>query len=562
MKKRLLSYISIVVTFSLLLMFGLGLLVTRSNNNEITSDKLTEITDLLASVYDGNFDNLCSYNGNIRITVIASNGTVIADSDEVDVSTLDNHIDREEVVAALKGAPTIITRYSSTIGRDMMYYAEKVSVGDDYVFIRTAMPTESISGYLVKTIPLMIFILFFVLAMSSIVSFFVSDKLIKPYTAVKENLQAINNGNYKKLMPTESYSEINETITEINDIAEKINLSIATTNEEKNRLDYVVNNINDGIIAVDKDGNLQMVNKKAAEIFNAEINLVGKGYESLVSVEALNRAISDCITSHRDSMLEIEVNKSIYLVTVKGLGFWKIGEEIAVAILSDVTASKNNEKMRSEFFANASHELKTPLTAIMGFNEIVGINNKDESLKKPVSQIAKEADRMLNLIDDMLKLSKLDVGEAVETEKISLQEVSAEVVESLSTVIKEKNVIVSVNGEGTVVAGQTHIYELAKNLIENAVKYNVDGGRVDVNIATTQNGVLFEVADSGIGIDVKHQSRIFERFYRVEKSRSRATGGTGLGLAIVKHVCLLYNADITLKSKLGIGTTITVLFKK
>lgn len=562
MKKRLVIYTSLIVTVSLLLMFGLGLLVTRSNNSEITRDNLIDTTKIYASIYDGDNTVIKEIDTNIRVSVIASNGEVIADTGRVDVASLENHINREEIQAALSNSPKTVTRYSDTLGRNMMYYAEKVTVGDDYVFIRTATPTESVSAYVVKTIPLTLLILFCVICLSALFSYFLCDKLVKPYSTVKDSLQAINNGNYKKVMPAEHYPEIGEVVSEINDLAEKISDGINETNEEKNKLDYIVNNITDGIIAADMDGNLQMVNKKAAEIFDVEIDLTGKSLESLTSNAEFVTAMRECVNSNSGSVFEITVEKSVYLVAVKALDGWKDSNKLAVAIISDVTASKNSEKLRSDFFANASHELKTPLTAIKGFNEIVGMKNKDKELTKPVAQIAKEADRMLALIDDMLKLSELETGQKPILEDVSLAAVAKDVVESLTPTMNEKHVTVTLEGDGCVKAAQPHVYELVKNLAENAVKYNVDGGQVNIEILERKFATVLTVTDTGIGIDQKDQSRIFERFYRVEKSRSRATGGTGLGLSIVKHVCLIYNADISLKSKLGVGTTVTVTFKK
>ena len=231
--------------------------------------------------------------------------------------------------------------------------------------------------------------------------------------------------------------------------------------------------------------------------------------------------------------------------------------------------SLRNEKIkRDDFFANASHELKTPLSAIKGFNELTALNNKDENLTRFISGIARETGRMLSLIEDMLKLSELEAedvdGGAVE---VSLAAVIDEVTETLSTAISEKSLRFTSMGDGTVTAVQGHVYDVVKNLLENAVRYNKQGGRVSVIVKGDKSGrgdstVSLKVADSGIGIPAEDRLRVFGRFYRVEKSRSVKNGGTGLGLAIVKHICALYDWEVTLSSKVGKGTVVVVRFSE
>jgi two-component system phosphate regulon sensor histidine kinase PhoR len=227
-----------------------------------------------------------------------------------------------------------------------------------------------------------------------------------------------------------------------------------------------------------------------------------------------------------------------------------------MVVLSDVTENHENAKRREEFFANASHELKTPLTAIKGFNELAALHNKDEGIQKYVDSITRETNRMLALIGDMLKLSELETAQDTSPVPVQLAKIANEVREAVQPAIEEKAIIVEVVGDGSVTAEPGHVYELLKNLIENAVRYNNQGGKVYVKIRRTQ----ITVKDDGIGISPEEQTRIFERFYRVERSRSQQGGGTGLGLSIVKHICALYGWKLTLKSKLGVGTEITVAF--
>ena len=446
----------------------------------------------------------------------------------------------------------------------MIYYALKVDNLDDYVFIRIALPIESINSYIFKTIPSMLIILVLSILAVVLMSVYVSRKALYPYSLVKNSLIAINAGNYKKLMPTNSYEEINATINDINDISEKLDYSFNRYREQTAKLDYIINHINDGIIAVNVKNEISLINTVAMHIFNSNHNVLVKNVNFLTNDAMIINAIKQCIDKEENALYEIVIDKRNYLVTVKNKSGWErnIEDKIAVLILSDITINKNNEKLRSEFFANASHELKTPLTSIKGFNELVEIENKDKNLIKYITQIAKESDRMLTLINDMLKLSDLENKINLERVPINVAEIAMEVMSSLKIIADEHSTTISVKGEGIINAEAEHIYELIKNLTENAVKYNNIGGTVNIIITDRKDKLTIEVSDNGIGIDSKHQARIFERFYRVEKSRSRGTGGTGLGLAIVKHICELYDAQLTLKSRTGIGTTVLVVFRK
>ena len=240
----------------------------------------------------------------------------------------------------------------------------------------------------------------------------------------------------------------------------------------------------------------------------------------------------------------------------------RLANGIAVIVLTDITAEHESARLRSEFFANASHELKTPLTAIKGFNEIVGMKTEDEEIRDYSRRIGKEADRMISLIGDMLDLSRLESGQKLHPEPVSLRSAAQEVADTLSPLAAEKQISLSVQGDATVSAEREHITELIKNLAENGVRYNRPDGHVCISIREEDKTAVLTVADDGIGIDEKDQGRIFERFYRVSKSRSRETGGTGLGLAIVKHICSLYDAELSLRSKPGVGTEITVRFPR
>lgn len=553
MKKKLIIYNVIITVVVLLLMFGLGLLITNSNYTELSEKKIKEIT----AVYCANYseDTVFPSDNNVRVTVIDSSGNVIADSSG-QISG-ENHIGREEVQAALNGSPDVYVRVSDTLGIEMMYYAEKVTVGESYVFIRVAIPMESVNSYALKSIVPMVGILLGVFTASTVASVLLSGVILKPLNQVKDGLLQIKEGRYKKIVPATGDDDIDRILVGINDLSERIQSDMNTIEGERRQLGYVLSNVTDGIAVVDSSLNIVIANQSLKQIFGVN-EPEGRKIEVLTADAAFISAISDCAQNRRDAIFEISHGGRYFLCTAR----YTKGDWI-IAVLSDITQTKEGEKMRLEFFANASHELKTPLTSIKGFNDMITLKSGSEEIKGYSARISKEIDRVINLLSDMLDLSKIENSSLTEVNlaKIDVNEVANEVSESLKPLCSEKEVSLSVVGSGTVLAEREHVYELIKNLAENGVRYNNKGGSVKIAVSQKGGQTKITVEDDGIGIDPVHQSRIFERFYRVDKSRSRASGGTGLGLAIVKHICELYGAELSLKSKLGCGTTISVVFK-
>jgi len=553
MKKKLIIYNVIITVVVLLLMFGLGLLITNSNYTELSEKKIKEIT----AVYCANYteDTVFPSSNEVRVTVIDSSGNVIADSSG-QISS-ENHITRPEIQAAVEGSPAVKTRYSETLGKDMMYYAEKVTVGEGYVFIRVAIPMESVNSYALKSIVPMLGILLGVFTVSTVASVFFSGVILKPLKQVKENLAQVESGIYRKVVPATGDDDMDQILVGINDLSERLQNNMRVIESERKQLGYVLSNVTDGIAVVDRSLNIVIANQSLKQIFDVK-EPEGRNIEVLTADSAFVSAISDCAQNRRDAIFEMSHGGRYFLCTAR----YTQGDWI-IAVLSDITQTKEGEKMRLEFFANASHELKTPLTSIKGFNDMITLKSGNSEIKGYSARISKEIDRVVNLLSDMLDLSKIENSSLKEANltEVDVKEVADEVAESLKPLCSEKGVTLISEGAGKILAEREHIYELIKNLAENGVRYNSKDGNVKITVATQKNQTKLTVEDDGIGIDPVHQSRIFERFYRVDKSRSRASGGTGLGLAIVKHICELYGAQLSLKSKLGSGTTITVIFK-
>lgn len=552
MKNKILIFNLAIITLSLLTVFFSGITLNKNSHRAEAEAEVKTLTEAYKSTYDENnidkmFENAPD---GVRLTVINDKGEVVKDTDG---EITENHLGREEIIAAIGGNPKVVVRYSNSLKKDMVYYALKAERTDgDYDFIRVAIPVADVDGYVKSTIPTLIYVLIAAIFICYIASILMTNSLVKPIKDVKDKITAVKNGDYSIKIPASGDEEVNTMLSEINDVSELLQKSIQKANDEKERLDYILRNISDGIIVLDTDGTITEFNKNASRIFDiAEPS--GKNYSVLTANENFNAEIADCLPFGTDKRFEYSDGGKTFIVSVN-----RLDNGYTIIVLSDITAVKNSEKTRSEFFANASHELKTPLTSIKGFNDIVSMSTKEEKTKELSLKIDKEVTRIVTLINDMLDLSRLEAEEKPQTEKIDLKKVSEGVIESLSALAEKKNVTVKLCGEGTVDMESEHAVELVKNLVENAIRYNNDGGHVFVDIKKADGAVKLIVKDDGIGIEDKYKQRIFERFYRVDKSRSREMGGTGLGLSIVKHICTLYNAGLTLESTLGVGTTITV----
>lgn len=554
MKKKIVIINTIITVIALILMFALGIIVNKSGYRDMTEDSLKKLTAVYADKYDGSADYAKKLADDLRVTVINAEGKVICDTEGIDISSTENHLFREEVVAAAKGEPKAVVRHSDTLGLDMMYYALKTEYNGETYYVRTAMPVKSVDSYLSKSIPLTLGIMFFAAFLSVIAVIFASNELLKPLSTIKDAIKDIEIGNYKQISPTTDDAEVNKVLSDVNDVAERLEKSMSEAKREREKSDYILNNVSDAIVVLDKNLTVVAANRSAHNVFGIK-NGVGMEVNVLTPDEKFISAVHECSKNKTDSIFRIKLSEEWFHVAVK-----HTENDVIIAVLTDVTAERNGENMRLEFFANASHELKTPLTTIKGFNDMISLKTNDETLKGYSQKIDKETERMLSLIDDMLNLSKLEnLSAPREYSDVNIKDIAEEVAENLKPLAEKKNVSVTVSGELTLRGEREHFYELVKNLAENAVRYNKNGGYAKIELSS-EDGKTITVSDNGIGIDDEHQGRIFERFYRVDKSRSRATGGTGLGLSIVKHVCELYGAEISLKSRLGFGTTVTVRF--
>ncbi|MBQ4340199.1 MAG: histidine kinase, partial [Firmicutes bacterium] len=494
----------------------------------------------------GYIDN---FNGDERrITLIASDGNVIADT-AADTSSLDNHSDREEIIEAMIKGEASTSRYSDTLMEKTLYYAVKLENGD---VLRVSTTRESVIALALELIIPMLFIIMIALAASIIISRKVSGAIVKPINEL--NLE---------------YPEKNETYEELTPLLRKISLQKKTISEQikeakqkQAEFDLITKNMDEGLLIIDRNASVLSYN-------NAVTKLIDINGISSRSVLAFNRTkgFREAVESAlKGNKAEVYINSEERVFNIIGDPVFQ-GDNIigAVIIIIDVTERVRNEQLRREFTSNVSHELRTPLTSISGFAELMKNGGyPDEVVKDFSSSIYEEAQRLISLVNDIMKISAMDEAQGVyEKETVDLYALSKEIVGRLEAVAAKKSVSFDIKGESTFVEGSGKIIdEMIYNLCDNAIKYNKEGGHVEILTETKGSNSLITVKDTGIGIPFAYQDRVFERFYRIDKSHSKNIEGSGLGLAIVKHGAAYHDADISLDSVEGEGTIITVKFKK
>lgn len=521
--------------------------------NQVNAD-LKTYAQLIATSYDYITDdnNLKDFaKGQIRITLIKADGNVIFDSEK---KSDENHLERSEIKDALQDGEGYSSRYSETTRTNTYYYAMKLSNGN---ILRVAKDADALNSVFTSILPYMILIFIMLLIMSLAIGFFLTKKIINPITKLSESVDDIGTD----IDADDIYPELSPFITEIIAQKREIRYQLGKVEREKNKVAAIIQNMSEGMILLDLDKNILLMNEATKRIFN--VGDVTLKHDSLLYISR-DKDVNDCVDKALDgenSSLELMLNGRIYQMIANPVA--SQGEQIGViCLIIDITEKKEMESMRQEFTANVSHELKTPLTSISGYAEMIeaGIV-KEEDIKNFAGRIRKESARLLSLISDIILLSRLDnsqKAEAIRKETVNLLTIAQKCADDIAVQAERQGVVVRVSGEEYIMRGNiTLLTELVQNLCDNAVRYNRDkDGKVDITVG---NGFI-DVKDTGIGVPPEHRARIFERFYRVDKSRSKERGGTGLGLAIVKHICELYDAKIELKSSEGFGTEIKITF--
>ena len=567
MKKKIFYKVFAATLACVLLMFVFGIIAVNMNTNKIVSERLKEETELAATLMNEQSDfavfNKYSDNPELRITIFDMGGNVLYESDTK--APLENHRDREEIKNALEGKPDTVERYSETFKCDMTYYATKSTLSDGtQVILRLAVRSSQVTPYFTAIIPLFILVLAVSLVLSFVLSTFISRNVSSKVTEIGESLKSLNEGQYAPIKTDMSEPELFGVLNQINELNANIHSHIRIADGERVKLNAVLDNVSQSIIALDKSKRIVFANKRAFEMFNGTHHDIGRDLVFLIEKLPVYEQITEHIgenfafnCAYDDKYLSVVITKVTNEVICDDIS--------AIIIVTDITKEKLIEKQKSDFFANASHELKTPITVMQGFAEVLmNKEGMDDTSKKQLGRIYKECLRLGSLISDMLMLSKIESGDAPirALSEVALEDIAKEVLDGLSEKAGSRNITASIVGSAKICADQTMIFELVENLVSNAIKYNKDGGSVTVSITETDTGVCLKVEDTGIGIEKEHLPRLCERFYRVDKSHSKRIGGTGLGLAIVKHICAISDAELSIESEFGVGTTVTVVFGK
>lgn len=566
MKRKTFFQIFILTALSVVIMFVFGIVAVNLNAKEVMRERLAEEAELACTFVHSrdDFDGFSKYYSNdaLRVTIMDTQGNVLFESDTK--SPLENHIGREEVKSAIEGNPMAVERYSSTFGANMTYYAVLTQLdGGEEVVLRLAIKSSQVTSYYGVALPILIVVLCVSLVASVVIANVLSNKISGKITEVGASLRTLNEGSYVPISTDSGETELYSVLNEINELNENTHKRICEISEEHNRLNTVIENVSQGIVAIDANKKIIFANKSVYTIFDSNEELTGKDFIYLIDDLPLCKKIARHLGENYSS--EYTYNEKQLSVVIRKVENATVADEVySIVIITDVTAEKAMAKQKSDFFVNASHELKTPVAVMQGLSELLlAREGLDQASKKQVDRIHKECLRLASLISDMLKLSRLETGEEeLVLAEVDLKEVAEEVIAELSVSLADKGVTATVLGEGKVVADYKKMFELVQNLCSNAVNYNKENGRVEVSICSDEDGVQLKVADTGIGIEKSNIPRLCERFYRVDKSRSKKTGGTGLGLAIVKHVCALYKAELSIESQVGVGTIVTVTFNK
>lgn len=483
--------------------------------------------------------------GHFRLSLIAKDGSVLYDT-AADAESLENHGGREEIKQALESGEGESIRYSSTLLQKTIYCAKRL---DDGRVLRISVSRATVGAIAMGMISPIIAVGVGALILSGVLASRLAKRIVEP----------LNKLDLEHPLDNDSYEELSPLLSRINKQRAQIAEQLAELRHRTDEFEQVTGNMKEGLVLIDTNENVLSINSAARNIFSAAKDCIGKSFLTVDRSRDLNAAIHSAF-EHGHSEIHSDKNGRTYQFDISRID--SDGSAFgAVILLFDITDRESAEKLRREFTANVSHELKTPLQGIIGSAELIESGMvKAADMPRFVGHIREEAQRLVSLVNDIIRLSQLDEGDSLPMERVDLLAVAEEAAADLSEAAKASNISLLAEGENVFVFGiKRLLYEVIYNLGENAVKYNVENGNVLISVAKEGNSAVLTVKDSGIGIAPEHQSRIFERFYRVDKSHSKASGGTGLGLSIVKHAVQRQGGKIELESELGKGTTIRVI---
>lgn len=527
------------------------LVILTSLNDYFTSLRKSQLKTQLSfastAVEDEGIEYLKNVeSGDYRLTLIDTDGTVLYDTG-ADAASMENHSDRREFQEAFLSGYGESHRYSRTLTEQTYYFAKKLS--DDRV-LRISTSQVTIVSLLLGMLQPLLVIAFLAILLSVFLAKRASLNLVKP----------LNNLDLNDPLSNDVYEELSPLLRHMAQQNKQIALQMDELSRSQNEFNAITSNMSEGLIVLNKDGVVVSLNTAARKIFEAEEDSIGKDFLTIDRTPEISRAIKETLSGKKQE-LEYEKNGRNYDLCINQIV--EKDEVIGVLLLAiDNTEKIQAEQNRREFTANVSHELKTPLQSIIGSADLIESGLvKPEDMPRFIGHIKTDAARLVSLVSDIIRLSQLDENTEMNWENVDALSVAKEALEMVGPIAESRNISLTIKGEPAPL-NSVHklLYDIIYNLCDNAVKYNKEGGFVKVNVKTAGDKVQVAVSDNGVGIAPADQSRVFERFYRVDKSHSRESGGTGLGLSIVKHAVAYLKGSISLESTLGKGTTITVSF--
>lgn len=552
MKKKIFKSIFIVVVSTLFISLVLSFGVMYYYLNNIQENELkTKLAIVAQSVEKYGVDYLKNTEFNRgRITLVEPNGNVIFDN-KAKVEHLDNHRDREEIQEAIEYGIGYSVRFSDTLMTETVYYSIELNTGN---VLRISVEFYS----LLNIVTSLVFQLLIVSAIALVLSSFIAKKL------ANKLVEPLNNLDLEHPMKNNTYAELSPLLNHINAQYIQISNNEKELNRRRNEFTATISNMTEGLVLLDKKKKIISANSAALFFFGLSEynNIVGSEFLTVERDRTIIKAIEESLDTKQE--IEIERFGRIYQLNITCVKYNEEKIQGYIILILDQTLKVKAEKIRREFTANVSHELKTPLHSIMGSAELLENSLvKKEDIPRFIGHIRKESSRLVSIIDDIIKLSVLDEKSQYSFEAISLDDVVNSVVGSLEPISKTKKVTISHKlSQCTIPAIYSLLHDVVYNIIENAVKYNVEDGKVDITLVDLQDKAVLTVKDTGIGIPKQYHDRVFERFFRVDKSHSRTIGGTGLGLSIVKHAMMKLNGRVSYTSVENEGTTFVLEFKK
>ena len=479
-----------------------------------------------------------------RLTWVAADGTVLYDT-QADAGTMENHIQRQEIQQALLAGHGESSRYSATLLEKTLYQAQRLNDG---TVLRISISRATAGVLVLGMLQPFLVVLVVALALSALLARRLAQHIVKP----------LNELDLEHPLDNDTYEELSPLLGRINQQRRQIDAQVQELRRKQDEFDQVTGSMKEGLVLLNEAGVILSINPAARGLFHTDVACLGQDFLTIERSTEVSHALETAMAQGH-SEIHTERDGREYQLDISRIS--AEGDVTGAVVLAfDVTEQALAQRNRREFTANVSHELKTPLQSIMGSAELMenGLV-KPEDMPVFVGRIRSEAARLVTLIEDIIRLSQLDEGVELPTESVALRPLAEETVSSLHDAATAKNVTLSVTGEAVTVRSVRRLLsEILYNLCDNAIKYNVPNGSVTVDLSPTANGAALTVSDTGIGIPPEHQSRVFERFYRVDKSHSRASGGTGLGLSIVKHAVQDLGGAIHLDSTPGQGTSIRV----